>query len=686
MKKTFDRNSTLIVFLNDRETGKSSEKRFSKYNVFLPTQMSQSRQTILSAILEYSQSLMRDLKRDFMNIILIDPAGSYSQNYIEEKCAELDRFQFITAGGYAHSGKMGFTYNPGALNTSNMSTDGKTGFVDIPVLSASAFRHCFAGVSKFKNYDNWNKDKYLDLELALFAKEQNDQFHLLTKAEKANLKPDGSASVNKVHKAAIYNELFVKNTFGVKAVHYSGQRHLTSAKQSACSNLELLRSIDAELNGACKKLEYVDSKVGNYEAVKYNIQSSLPGPSVIRKVSSFLNNKCDEHVTFSLASIPERSAFLQKTIHSIYGQCDKIHVYLNGYSEVPEYLNKSKIIVHRSQDNGDLSANGKVWFLRNKPDKGYVFLIDDDIIYPRDYVQKMVAVLEKYQRRFAGCIHGSIFSDSLRWYYQRSSMFPFKRALLHDCLVNLPGSGTFAFHTDTLKLNYDDFQPFTMVDLILGILCKNQKVPIVSIARQADWLKVQKDFSGRDLWSSFKSVMTLHTPTALANGPWDFHSTRSYVLPVMEEVFGILDMQKIEEMCLDKHFLKSAYNETIPELWSFASRLQTATEKNYQNYLYGIFNDEIDKCLDGLFYENETKQALSSIQQLRALDQRISYILVDSNGDQETAEPMSAIPRLLHKLQYNIRTSASKLTQLEKTDKEFMANKRRLSKLKKSLI
>jgi len=300
----------------------------------------------------------------------------------------------------------------------------------------------------------------------------------------------------------------------------------------------------------------------------------------------------------------------------------------------------------------------------------------------------MVTVLEKYQRRFAGCIHGSIFSDNLRWYYQRSSMFPFKRALLHDCLVNLPGSGTFAFHTDTLKLDYDDFQPFTMVDLILGILCKNQKVPIVSIARQADWLKVQKDFSGRDLWSSFKSVMTLHTPTALANGPWDFHSTKSYVLPVMEDIFDMLDMHKIEEMRLDQHFLKSAYNETIPELWSFASRLQTATEKNYQNYLYGIFNDEVDKCLDGLFYESETKQALSRTKQLHALDQRISYMLVDSTdheGGEEAFKSRSMIPKLLHKLQYNIRTSSGKLSQIETTDKEFMANKQKLSKLKNSL-
>jgi len=258
MNKMFDPNGTLIVFLTKCEMEKSTEKRFSIYKIFQLPQVDESRQTILSSILEYSQALMHDLKRDYMNIILIDPAMSYSKNYVELSCEALDQFQFITANGFVHSGKMGFVYNSGALHTSNICAGTSIGEqnrgLDIPVLSVSAFRHYSGDVSKFENYDNWNKEKYLDLELALFSKEKNDQFYLVKNDQKPNTDINESGSVNKVHKAAIYNELFVKNTFDVKAVHYSKKSHCKPFRQSLHSNLELLRSIDFELNQSTRVL------------------------------------------------------------------------------------------------------------------------------------------------------------------------------------------------------------------------------------------------------------------------------------------------------------------------------------------------------------------------------------------------------------------------------------------------
>lgn len=699
-----DAKSVLIVSLSDIENENQSGFHDDTYHYFNPFHQAPSRKTILCGILEYSQNLMRVSNLPYVNIVLVDHGKAYPKRYINSVCSHLDEYPFIAGCGYVTATRMGLYYNEGKLNYLGY-TDDKDKWVDIPRPAVAAFRHYSDTGSAFLVYDKWNNEKYLDLELALFSKEMGQNFQLveIDKPLLESFKEDGNEC--SIHKAAIYNELFVKNTFNRSIAHLNASGSSHHLEQNHSEELKIVRRLNKEIGTTSSKLDYLSSKIGNFEPLKYNVHTAPATPALVNRLGQYFTTKPNEHITFSLASIPERIGFLKRTIQSIYDQCDKIHVYLNGYSEVPEFLHKPKITFYRSQDHGDLSANGKVWFLREKPEEGYVFLIDDDIIYPKDYVKSMISNLKKYQNRFAACVHGSIFSDSLRWYYQRSSMFPFKRALLHDCFVNLPGSGTFAFHTNTLKLDYDDFQPFTMVDLILGILCREQKIPIVSVARKADWLKVQKDESGKDLWSAFKSVITLHTPTALANGPWDYNATKAYVLPYMEEMFDVHSASLVEELQLDKQFLYSAYKQTLPQLWSFAGRLQRATEKNYEKFLNVVFNDEIDKCFDSLVYDKTIGKAALHNKNLDRLNKRINHLMIAASSNEEHTQKFidlfrsvnqtesdvenkqnysgSKITSLLSELQYNVRASNSEVINIRKTHEDFMDRKKKLARLQK---
>lgn len=623
MSTGFKPQQVLLVYLRDTK-GRVGDENYQR--LFL-NDLTKGRETILSNIFEASKTLMEDHEFDFMDIIFLDPDLSYPKDHLKRFCEALVQSNFTTLQGYQKPSRIGLFYDADVLHPAIEADAIAPGHVDIPDVGYSAIRHLSGVTTCFQTYDKWNEGKYLDLELAFFANEQGTAFKLVPGAANRTVQSIKSSPDKNIHKAAIYNELFVKNTFGAPTVHHSVFDSNSQDKEVFGRGLNIIKAFDDEIGKAARKAKYVTSKVGNFDVLEYDIQADGRPKSVFKNISSVLGSKRDEFVTFSLASIPERAAFLKRTIQSIYKQSDQIHVYLNGYRDVPDFLIDSKIKVYRSQESGDLSANGKIWFLRESPKRGYVFLIDDDIIYPKNYVKTMVETLKKYQHRFAACVHGSIFSDQLQWYYQRSSMFPFKRGLAHDCLVNLPGSGTFVFNTDTLELDYDDFQPFTMVDLILGILCRNQKVPIISVARNRDWLEVQKDLSGKDLWSSFKAVITLHTPTALANGPWDFKTVKSYALPQMEAMFDVRDANFVEEMRLDKQFLHSAYRETTPQLWSFAGRLQRVTEQNYQKFLNAAFNDQIDKYFDADIYDSATQDALAFYEPLQALNRQITHFL-----------------------------------------------------------
>src|SRR5690349_16831772 len=116
-----------------------------------------------------------------------------------------------------------------------------------------------------------------------------------------------------------------------------------------------------------------------------------------------------EKITFNMASFPPRIESMEDTLASIYDQADEINIYLNDYKQVPEYLKKKKINVFRSQDQyGEIGDVGK--FFCYDQWEGYVFTVDDKLIYARNYAQLMIESIEKFQRKAVISCHGRIFN------------------------------------------------------------------------------------------------------------------------------------------------------------------------------------------------------------------------------------------------------------------------------------
>ena len=121
-------------------------------------------------------------------------------------------------------------------------------------------------------------------------------------------------------------------------------------------------------------------------------------------------------ITVKIASIPERISQLEATIESFLKKVDSIQVYLNNYSSTPSFLNLKKVCVFTSQEYGDIGDIGK--FYQIEQQNGYILTIDDDLIYPLDYVDSMVRKIDYYQREALICVHGNILpKQKLASYY-----------------------------------------------------------------------------------------------------------------------------------------------------------------------------------------------------------------------------------------------------------------------------
>lgn len=228
----------------------------------------------------------------------------------------------------------------------------------------------------------------------------------------------------------------------------------------------------------------------------------------------FLRIKTDaELVTASLATFPKREEQFKKVVDTILPQVDQLIVYLNEYLEIPDFLNDPKIVTYLGNDHaGNIADNGKFYNLQSV--KGFHFTIDDDICYPDNYIAKLLEKLEEYNYSVVVGVHGiDINYHTFTNYYEEDSrnVYTYRHKLKNNRQVHIAGTGTTAYHSSILQVNFAEIiKPF-MVDIFFAIQVNRQNIPIICIERPNGWLvdydtdeetKIYNNFRANDEYQS----------------------------------------------------------------------------------------------------------------------------------------------------------------------------------------
>jgi len=204
----------------------------------------------------------------------------------------------------------------------------------------------------------------------------------------------------------------------------------------------------------------------------------------------------EEKKTLLIATVKEREETFKIALKSLYEQFDHIHVVLNYYEEVPEWLKglKGKVTPHLNPTNKN--AHDSIW--QYIPKNGFVFIADDDISYPQNYVDKLIETLEAYKRKVVVTAHGSKFIAPVKDYHSRA-IYGYSADLANDVKVDMAGVGVTAFHSSLIQPQLQEFQlPFCR-DLYFAILCAKKDIPIICLKRHAGWLVPLKTY-GQTVW------------------------------------------------------------------------------------------------------------------------------------------------------------------------------------------
>jgi hypothetical protein len=183
----------------------------------------------------------------------------------------------------------------------------------------------------------------------------------------------------------------------------------------------------------------------------------------------------------------KRTDSLVKTLESLIDQCDEINVILNDFEdEIPSILYNNKINLYFS----DNSKGDAFKFYKLMDANGYFLTVDDDLIYPPNYVQFMIAKCKEYGNTKVITLHGRNFSifPILSYYRGASERYSCLQKVNKNTKVQFGGTGVMCFHTDLFKLPISYFQYANMADIWIGKHCYENNIEILCVRHESGYI------------------------------------------------------------------------------------------------------------------------------------------------------------------------------------------------------
>ncbi len=179
---------------------------------------------------------------------------------------------------------------------------------------------------------------------------------------------------------------------------------------------------------------------------------------------------------------------LGRAIDSIYSQVDEIRIWFNECEPDLDIL--SRVNGHHKikiLGNSNLADNGKFISLDNITEPEIYLTCDDDLIYPPDYVKRMVEAIEHYK-----CIvsfHGRQLLGTGIDYYTGHKSFHCLHGVIHDEMVDVVGTGVCGFDTRYFHPKCLAFSPDQkMSDLIFSLEAAKQGKQMGVLSHAPKWI------------------------------------------------------------------------------------------------------------------------------------------------------------------------------------------------------
>ena len=200
---------------------------------------------------------------------------------------------------------------------------------------------------------------------------------------------------------------------------------------------------------------------------------------------------------------PGRSKSLQETLESLKGQADHIIV---GTDNRLGDATKFKPFFATPYPLVDDPMKAEDYGMRTRYE-GYFLTCDDDLIYPPDYVERMIEGIERYNREAVVSFHGKrVDKIGTPWYRFSGLRARCLGEVSGDMRIHVPGTGCMGWHSSTVRFIQEDFPEPNMADIWAAKKLQEAGVPCYVLAHDEGWIRHTKHIPMDDtLWRTNKA-------------------------------------------------------------------------------------------------------------------------------------------------------------------------------------
>lgn len=187
--------------------------------------------------------------------------------------------------------------------------------------------------------------------------------------------------------------------------------------------------------------------------------------------------------------MPSRADTAPMAIESALANVDHLYLYLDKFDVIPSYAKHERMTILRSQDMGEIGANGKLLGLSLCDGADYYACFDDDILYPNNFIQRLYRECVKYEDRVAVGVHGSVFEADIASYRQDRKVYDAVSRLCFGKRVDVLATCGTLHPIAEMKFDVKQWSDVNMVDLGFAFEAKNVGLGLRVVSRRKRWIQ-----------------------------------------------------------------------------------------------------------------------------------------------------------------------------------------------------
>jgi hypothetical protein len=219
-------------------------------------------------------------------------------------------------------------------------------------------------------------------------------------------------------------------------------------------------------------------------------------------------------IVAGMATQPSRVRTARRVVSKLISQVDILVVHLDGFSEVPSWMEHEKIRTNVFPERSRVGAGGKLDCLEHCLPGDLVVLVDDDVRLRKETIPYLLEGLSRQERNSVVGFHGSLLPVPVESYLKSRRYVHLADQLTQDTRVDVIATCLTAWKFSDFAPKAQNWPFYNMVDLQFSLDAHVAGVELFLIKRRRNFIRFLAEKQPDSIYSKLLDNDTVQTGLA----------------------------------------------------------------------------------------------------------------------------------------------------------------------------